>query len=130
MPELYWSGQGDIDVFADTQRNIEYWPSERPREVPEEAVEWYLSFDGWSTEPPEAATEAEAETAQMDADEFIDAHWQTVTAAIRNGEADDRLAAIEAAEYDRENDARDSVLSAIAERRATIDADGATESEQ
>lgn len=117
MTELFWRGTEDTDVFLDTKRNIEYHPSERPREVPDEAVEWYLSIDGWEhpsdEEPPSDA--------EFDAHEFVDRHWQTVTAAIRHGAVDEELDAVEAAERGRDGGPREeSVLETIDERRQEL----------
>lgn len=113
--ELYWTGQDDVEVFHDTQRNIEYWPSERPHEAPDEAVDWYLSFDGWSESPPDAVD-------SFDAGAFIDDSWQSVTAAIEDGEVDVHLNAVEEAEEARDPAPRDSVMSAIEDRRAHLSA--------
>lgn len=52
-----------------------------------------------------------------DVDELTDEHWRTVVNAVEDGEADDRLDALE------EADDRDSVQSAIDERRDELDGD-------
>lgn len=132
--DLYWHGQEDVDVFHDVERDTEYWPSEEPYGVPDEAADWYLSFEGW--------TEAEAATAageddgdgddmagededsdsffSVDIRDFLEAHWKTVTSGIYKGEVDDALDAVEAVERDRDRGARASVQRAIDHRRESL----------
>lgn len=51
---------------------------------------------------------------------IVDQHHATVRAAIEDGDVDDRLDAVEAAEQDRDSP-RDSVLEAIATRREQVE---------
>lgn len=138
--QLLWTGTDDVDVFVDTETNDEYHPSERPHEVPDERVDWLLDHDGW--ERPDAQTAGDDDTVRtlpasepsgedesqavdgFDADAFIDDNWQSVQSAIRGGEADGHLEAVEAAERDREGGPReDSVLEAIEQRRGEVNAE-------
>ena len=48
---------------------------------------------------------------------FVDRSWQAVVSDLRDGKADHDLDAVEAAEQARENGARDSVMSALSDRR-------------
>lgn len=112
--ELLWNGTEDVEVFHDSQRNIEYHVSERPHDVPDDAVEWYLSFEGW--EPPDETGMDAAD--DFDVSNFLDRSWQTVCAEIRDGIVDGQLDAVEAAERSHEGGPReDSVIDAIEKRR-------------
>lgn len=102
-------------------------------EVPDHMVDAYLDA-GWERPDSEEAApaaadqepeesdetdeaEAEPDAVQFDAEGFVDDSWQSVTAAIEDGEADGHLDAVEAAEQDRDGDPRGSVQDAIEDRR-------------
>jgi hypothetical protein len=103
---------GSPDVFVDARADREYHAGEH--EVSDSAVARYLSHPsgGWS-EVGAGVSEAAAE--------LTVAHWNTITSAVEDGEADEYLDDLEALEANRENEPRESVLSAIQERRDTID---------
>lgn len=238
MAQLIWTGTDEQQKYRDDERNIIYWPSQRPVDVPEDVASEYLEHEGWQekededadlvertieehdqaraevkfqneretvtetnddgsvtvtntteddadsvdvdskseskskrTTTAEAESEAESESAtaggdqsedaeaeaksdgfrdgdtaddgetvpeevveerkeaarepedaEFDASRFIDGNWNSVSAAIREGVADDHLDAVEEAERDRPGGPREnSVLSAIEDRRETID---------
>jgi hypothetical protein len=103
-------------------------------EVPDAYVDQFLDR-GWehpgeaeSEEAPAAASqpepeaaaeaEAEAETDGFDAAGFVDDSWQSVVAAIEDGEAEGHLEAVREAEENREGDPRNSVIEAIETQQA------------
>lgn len=79
--------------------------------------------DTAESEPADASTEsADADKAEegaapgaFDAASFVDDSWQSVTAAIDDGEVDEHLDAVREAEEARDSP-RDSVLNALDER--------------
>jgi len=117
---------GSPDVFVDARVDREYHAGEH--QVSDSAVARYLSHPsgGWS-EVGAGVSEAAAE--------LTTAHWNTITATVEDGEADEYLDDLEALEKDRENEPRESVLSAIQERRSENgsqggDGEDAAESDQ
>ena len=56
------------------------------------------------------------ESNEFDAESFVDDHWQSVKSAIADGEADGHLDEVREAEHARDDEPRDSVLSALDNR--------------
>lgn len=118
--ELYWHGQSDVEVFHDTERNIKYHPSERPHNVPEDAVDWYLEFAGWSEEPDNGEDD-DSYPEDFEELSFINSgDWREVKNAILDGEVDPFLEDVEEAEEARDPSPRGSVLKAIRDRREAL----------
>lgn len=140
---IYDPDESDPDVFVDPDGNA-YWPGER--EVPDAHVEpvlnhpvgaWHRPDDAMTDDVPISPTPAPAadasadaedgdggDDATFDAEEFIDDSWQSVQAAIEDGEADGHLDAVAAAERNRENGPRkDSIIEAIENRADQRDAE-------
>lgn len=135
MPtELRWPRRSTFVESAQTGVDDEEHRYEGPGTyvVPDAMVEAYLNR-GWerpdeADKDPEAASqeadddadsggESEAEAQDFDAGAFVAESWQAVKAGIEAGEADGHLDAVEAAERDRDNDPRTSVIDAIDSRR-------------
>lgn len=59
MAQLIWTGTDEQEQYHDDERNITYWPSERPVDVPEPTAAEYLEHEGWEEveDPDEDLTE-------------------------------------------------------------------------
>ena len=104
--------EGAPDVFVDATIDREYRAGEH--QVSDELAARYVSHPsgGWH-DPAENTPEIVATMA--------DEQWNTVRAAIEDGRLDGHLDKLEVIEEDRSNGPRESVMSAIRERRAEID---------
>ena len=112
---LQWkpsAAAGLPDVFVDATIDREYRAGEH--QVSDELAARYISHPsgGWH-DPAEDTPEMVATMA--------DEQWNTVKAAIEDGRLDGHLDKLEVIEEDRSNGPRESVMSAIRERRAEID---------
>jgi len=83
--------------------------------------------DDASEEPADSADDANADVgdesgdATLDPYAFVDGHWNNVASEIRAGEADGHIAAVRAAENDRDGEPRNSIISALNEREAELE---------
>jgi hypothetical protein len=69
----------------------------------------------------EGEVPADDETAEFDADDFVDDHHATIRNAVEDGDVDDHLQAVEDAERARDGGPReDSVLQAITDRQEQV----------
>ena len=135
MPtELHWPRRSRFHDPQGADGEEVYFEGPGTYEVADEKVDQYLER-GWEhpeeaegdESPPAATQEADTEESEPDADEaegdgfdaagFVDDSWQSVTTRIEDGEADDHLDAVEAAERDRDGEPRSSVIEAVEDRR-------------
>jgi len=132
--ELHWPRQSTF-----TEPSGEGTDSEERRyvgpgtfSVPDSMVETYLDR-GWqkpdqdATDGPEATTQpepdadgdgesepdADGDAEGFDAAGFVDDSWQSIVAAIEDGEADGHLEAVREAEQERDGEARTSIIEAL-----------------
>lgn len=112
----------DAQAAAETVRTL---PANEPVDADDDAdADADSESDGDGDAVSEAESDAEGAAEPFDADAFIDDSWQSVQAAIRGGEVDNHLAAVEAAEQERDGGPReDSVLEAIDQRRGEVNAE-------
>lgn len=133
--ELHWPRESTFHDPRGVDGDELYFEGPGTFEVPDQRVDHYLDR-GWqqpeeaepSDAPAAAAQEPEPDADSGEATEegasegfdaagFVDESWQSVTSQIEDGEADDHLDAVEAAERDRDGEPRSSVIEAIEERR-------------
>ena len=104
--------EGAPDVFVDAMIDREYRAGEH--QVSDELAARYVSHPSGGWHDPAGDTPEIVAT-------MADEQWNTVKAAIEDGRLDGHLEKLEVIEEDRSNGPRESVMSAIRERRAEID---------
>lgn len=127
MVELHWPRRATFTDVTGDGETVRY--GQGTHDVPEAKVETFRDR-GWEQPPEEqdesapAAVEQEAEPDAdesdadgFDADGFVSESWQSVVAAVEDGEVDGNLDAVQAAEQDRDGEPRSSVIEAIEARK-------------